>query len=343
MSAANASGGASKPPFTSDEFGPVTGLAVPDRSIETIARVAQVLARYDEIHVETERHLMIEAHYELVIAVGLAMPNRPQIGGRVLGPSGSGKTTAARHFQQKVERRGGFADGQKPVLIVPLDRACTSRRLFSAILRELGDGFYEKGTEELLQKRAYEGLRRLGVKLLVIDETQHLKFRSTARNDITDTLKRVLDDGLCPLMLIGTDDAATLLNDNKQLANRMHPPCDLPPLRLEDKASRVIFKEYVKGIDAALAEKSLTNASSRLSENRRLSCLMEISGGVLGRVSNLVRIALARAIARGADIVEVCDLSAATNSWAVEQGFINYDPFCVGVRAKPSKTQGDRN
>lgn len=343
MSAVKRAGAASPSPFSPDEFGPETGLAAPDRSLETIGRVAAAIAAYDGIHVETDRHDAIQSHYELVMACGFTTKGRPQLGGRVLGPSGSGKTTAARFFQAAVEERGLHAAGEKPVLIVPLDRACTSRRLFSSILRELGDGFYEKGTEELLQKRSYEGLRRLGVKLLVIDETQHLKFRSTHRNDITDTLKRVLDDALCPIMFIGTDDAVSLLNDNKQLANRLHPPCDLPPLDVREAADRRIFKDYVLGIDDGLVEAGLMSRISRLGEKRRLSCLMEISGGVLGRVSNLVRAALAEAVGRGAEIVEVCDLAAATSSWAIAQEFIDYNPFLTGVRPKPSRAQDGRH
>jgi hypothetical protein len=236
-----------KPAFTTEEFGPVTGSATADRSLSMIAKVAARLAIYDDIHVRTDRHDMIEAHFDLVLATGMATPGRPQLGGRVLGPSASGKTTAARRYRTTVEARGEHADGERPVLIVPLDRACTSRRLFSSILRELGDGFYEKGTEEVLQKRSYLGLRERGVKLLIIDEVQHLQYRSTPRSDVTDTLKRVLDDAICPLVFIGIDDAAPFLNANKQLANRLHPPCDLPPLDIWNETQRATFKAYACG------------------------------------------------------------------------------------------------
>ena len=73
---------------------------------------------------------------------------------------------------------------------------------------------------------------------------------------------------------------------------------------------------YTDADARSLVAAGLTLRPSGLSEKRRLSCLMAISGGVLGRVSNLVRAALAHAVARGAEVVEVCDLSAATGSWS---------------------------
>lgn len=322
--------------FTADRFGPVTGRQVEDHSPEAIMRVAVALARYDAIHVRTIRHDLMEAHCDLVMACGIASAGRPQLGGRILGPSGSGKTTAARRYRDAVEARGLHRDGERPVLIVPLDRACTSRRFFSSILRELGDGFYDKGTEETLQKRAYEALRRFGVRLLIVDEVQHLAFRSTERNHTTDTLKRVLDDGLCPLCLVGTDEGRTFLNSNPQLSNRLHPPCNLPPL-LGNGSDRRILKDYVGQLDRAMVDSGLTSQLTALTDRHVAACLLAVSGGVLGRISNLVRAALAGALLRGADRIEICDLSAATASWAVEQDLIDYDPFRLGVRVASKK------
>jgi hypothetical protein len=47
------------------------------------------------------------------------------------------------------------------------------------------------------------------------------------------------------------------------------------------------------------------------------ACLLEVSAGVIGRVVNLLRVALGRAYRRQACRIELCDLQAATASWAV--------------------------
>ncbi|WP_206378795.1 TniB family NTP-binding protein, partial [Sphingomonas sanguinis] len=238
-------------------------------------------------------------------------------------------TVGAVHEDRTVGNPQGHLNPYAPIGVPNLG---SSVGLFSSILRELGDGFYEKGTEEVLQKRSYLGLRERGVKLLIIDEVQHLQYRSTPRSDVTDTLKRVLDDAICPLVFIGIDDAAPFLNANKQLANRLHPPCDLPPLDIWNETQRATFKAYAHGLDKALVDSGLTTRLSGLAKGNRLTCLMAVSNGVLGRVSNLVRSALAEALSRNAEMIEVCDLSAATQSWAMVQGFIDYDPFVSNVR-----------
>jgi len=327
-----------KPPFTADEMLPSTGNPVEDFGDDAIDRVAAAMATYSTIHVVNDRHRQMMAHLKHVVAVGQATKGLPQLAGRILGPSGSGKTTCARFFQKAYEARGLHGEGERPVVIVPLDRACTSRRLFSAILDELGDDYSDRGTEDLLKKRSYQALRRLGTRALLIDETQHLSYRSSERNDVTDTLKRVLDDSVCPLVFLGTDDAREMLNRNRQLGNRLHPPCDLPPLKRKEATDRGVFRAYVDDLDRALVEAGLARRPSGLAEKRRLSCLMAVTGGVLGRISNLVRAALAASIRRNAEMIELCDLSAATETWAVAQGFIAYNPFKLGVaRERPGK------
>ncbi|WP_019831132.1 TniB family NTP-binding protein [Sphingomonas sp. PR090111-T3T-6A] len=320
-----------KSPFTDAEFVPVTGHPAPRMTDAVIAEVAAKIEKYDQIHVVTDRHEQAMFTYKRVMAQSAAS-GRPMLGGRILGPSGSGKTTSARYFRDWVLRQNQHAPDDVPVIIAPLDRACTSRRLFSSILDAIGDDFSEQGTEAILKQRVYRSLRRLNTRLLVIDETQHLRFRSTEANDTTDTLKRMLDDGLCPAIFLGTDEATEFLNQNKQLANRLMPPCDLKPLDRSSPGDRKIFHTYVTELDCELAKAQLTVGKSHLTEKRTLSCLFAISGGVLGRVSNLIRVALDHTLFRGATSIELFDLSHATTSWAVAQDFIGYNPFITGVR-----------
>lgn len=318
--------------FRPEEFIPVTGHARPDRSSSTRQRVAKVIAAYKLIRIENDLHTELHDYLDMVTAVGLEMEGLPRLGGRALALSGTGKTTTAETFRDAYEARALHTPGERPIVIVPLDKACTSRRLFVAILRVLGDPSAEKGTEDVLKARTIMTLKRLRVRLLVIDEIQHLTERNSEHNDICDVLKRFLDDAVVPLVLLGTDKAAPTLNANPEFANRMLAPCDLAPLRRSKPADRRLFRRYVNALDDALVGRGLANAKSNLAEKRIMSCLIEVSGGAIGRVSNLVREALMIATKRNADRIELCDLSAATSSWAIAQGFIKYDPFRLGVR-----------
>lgn len=317
--------------FTSDELLPATGHMLPQENYAASERVASTLGKFVDIRISNERHDRLISYLERLTAIGIATSNGRKMGGRALAPSATGKTSSAEAFRTKYEARGLHSEGERPVIIVPLDSACTSRRLFAAILRTVGDPLCDTGTEDILRSRSYVALKRLGCRLLIIDEVQHLVARSSVRNDICDVLKRFLDDGIVPLALLGTDEATELLNKNVQLASRLHAPFDMPPLKTSSLEDRKLFKAYVANLDQALVDTGILKRKSGLDAARTLTCLFKISGGVLGRVTNLIREALIHAVEREAEYVELYDLSFATSHWAVGQGFVKENPFIAHV------------
>jgi len=319
--------------FTAEEMVPMTGSSAPQEGTAVLERLAGALERYREIRISNDRHDKLINYLERLTVMGLASGDGRKIGGRALAPSATGKTTSAQAFCKLYEAKGLHSDGERPVIIVPLDQACTSRRLFAAILRAVGDPLCDKGTEDILRSRAYVALKRLGCRLLIIDEVQHLVARSRLQSDICDVLKRFLDDGIVPLALLGTDEATELLDRNVQLASRLHSPFDMPPLQVGSKADRMLFKAYVAHLDRALVDTGIFRRASGLDASRTVSCLFKISGGVLGRVTNLVREALIHAVERDADYIELHDLSFATSRWAVGQGFVKSNPFEAQVQS----------
>lgn len=319
--------------FTRDDFLPVAGRNSPTLSPDTANRVVEAKKRYRGIYITMPRDHAVMHMAEELRLTALATPGQHQQGGRSLAPTGSGKTSLARQYQRVIEARQEHRAGSRPVVIVALERACTSKRLFSGILRELGDDFYDRGTEDTLKKRAYMLLRVLGVQLLFIDEVQHLNFRSSERNDVTDTLKRFLDDGVVPVIFIGTNDALEMFQRNKQLSNRLVPPCDLDPLDIKSGTDRTIFRQFLRRLDSELVERGILQSLSQLDDIRIVKCLFAISEGVIGRAVNLIGAALEIAIRREAERIELFDLSEATVRWAMAQAFIDYNPFQDGLRS----------
>lgn len=336
MSSDSNSGG-----FEPHERQPLTGNTHPDDSEAMIELAASKLDLYNDIHIKNVRHDRAMGHYRRVMSQ-VRRKGRPLLGGRILGPSGSGKTRSATFFQSMIRESIGHGPELEPVIIAPLDRACTARRLYVSILTAMGDSFANAGSEDVLKQRTYSFLERNKTRLLIIDETQHLAFRSTENNSTTDTLKRFLDDAVCPLVMTGTDEAASFLNKNRQLSNRLMPPCDMKPLSRKSRDDRTIFANYVNDLDIAMFKAGLTLTKSDLANKRTLSCLFAITGGVLGRVSYLMRVALEHAVMRGASHIEIYDLSEATTMWAVEQEFIEYNPFVSGVLAFNGKGGRDK-
>jgi hypothetical protein len=317
------------PTFSEKELRPSTGSPVEDFSLETARSSAAKVGAFDGIYLQHEAHRRAFGQFDYLRELNRAPgPKRAM---RLIGPSSAGKSTAIEQYEHIVARRGGTSEGAIPVLSVKLDRACTTKRLVTSILDRYGDEYSDSSVESTLRRRAYLCIERFRTELIFVDEVQHLAFRSSERSDPTDALKRMLDDGVVSLVFAGGPTALPLMQRNIQLANRMIAPCDLLPLQFGRPEDHAAFRSFVRRLDAAMVERGITSKPSGFDEPRLLRCMFVVSAGLLGRVVNLVRIALEIASRRGADVVEVHDLSKAVREWAVPQLIAKYDPFSAGI------------
>lgn len=314
-------------PSSQDPNRPVTGKDLEDWSAEMNDEVVEKLALFDTIYLAYPRHTEFHSRCDLLVKLGRATRGRPQKGLRVLAPSGSGKSTAAEAFIRLVEAKTKRTETDIPIVMIKLDRATTSKKLICSILDEFEDAYVQSGTEFTLKKRMYACFTRFNTELLVIDEVQHLNFRREEKNDVTDMLKRLLDDGVVPVVFLGTDDATDMFTRNVQLAARLLSPCDFSPLRYERPLDRELLTQYVVELDRAMVAVGLVPQLSGLGTPWIRGCLAAVSGGVIGRISRLLYAALEIAARRGADYIEAYDLAEATDRWAIAQEITTGNPF----------------
>jgi len=317
------------PTFAAEELVHSTGSPIPMISQATAVATAAKVALFDGIYLQHPGHRKLFAQFDYLRELGRA-GSGPKRGMRLIGPSSAGKSTALEQYERLDAKRHKQEDGHVPILRVALDRACTTKRFVTSILDRYGDEYSESSVESTLRKRMYACIERFRTELIFVDEVQHLNYRSSARSDPTDALKRILDDGVASLVFAGDETALPLMRRNIQLANRMIAPCDLMPLTTagQDPAT---FKSFVKRLDKAMVDRGVTKRSSGLDGDQHLRCLFVVSGGLLGRVVNLVRAALEISARREALFVEPCDLSGAVREWAIPQLIVKYDPFSMGI------------
>jgi hypothetical protein len=246
---------------------------------------------------------------------------------RALGPSGSGKTSAIMAFIRRFLATTPRTADRVPIVFVTLERTATSKRLMISILEYFGDSYSSRGTEQSLKMRVKACFERFGTELLIIDEIQHLNYRNSERSDVTDSLKRLLDDGVVPIVFLGTDEANDLFTKNVQLGGRLISPCDFKPLDLRQSADRALLAGYVTLLDQALVDKGIFQELSHLEDPFVLRCLDAVADGVIGRVSRLLEIALEIALRRGATRIEKYDLALAVDRWAIPNGLTATNPF----------------
>ncbi len=196
-------------------------------------------------------------------------------------------------------------------------------------MQALGDEFATSGGEEVLKGRARAFLERGNVELIVLDEVQQLvrSKRTASAWNASEALKRVLDDGFAPLVLMGTEEALPLFKANKQLNGRLLAPFDLDPLDAAVKADSDLFKGYCGRLDEQLVLKECLSSKIGMMEPTIVIALFEVSKGVVGVVSRLVAEAMQIAWRRNRTEVTVDDLSLAVDRWAIPGEFCRTNPF----------------
>ncbi|MET3761885.1 TniB family NTP-binding protein [Sphingomonas sp. UYEF23] len=326
------SGKKSKSPlgaFSPEELLPSTGYpdARPSPAKSAATRVRDQLVR--SIYIHNPNHVNVFKALDLVISLGVK--GEFQTGVRNAARSYAGKSSSADEFARIVAARGTYPAGSRPVVRVELEQACTSKRFWTSILNEYGDGFASSRDEEGLRRAAYDAIAKYGTVLLIIDEVQHAGYRSKGSSAATDVIKRFISDAQVGIGLFGNEDALELLQSNNQLSHRLIEPCDIKPLNLSDTGDQARFRTFVRKYGEALVAHKLFGEMASLSDPRVIDCLMAISGGYLGRVSTLLKIAGRRAFMRDATTIEICDLSHASTAWAVEQRLTPKDPFRYGT------------
>ena len=289
--------------------------------------IALKIARFQQIYISYPPHREFHERCEYLVQLGRATRGRPQKGIRALAPSGSGKTSAAEAFVRFVHARAPRTADHVPIVFVSMERAATPKRLMVSILEYFGDPYSTSGTEQTLKSRVKACFERFQTDLLIVDEIQHLNYRNSERSDVTDSLKRLLDDGVVPIVFLGTEEAEGLFTKNVQLGGRLIAPSDFKPLDLRIQSDRALLAGYTTMLDQALVAQGILPEISNLQDPWILERFHVVTGGVVGRVSRLVEVALELALRREATRVERCDLARAVDRWAIPNGLAETNPF----------------
>lgn len=306
-----------------------TGKADEENSRAMNDVITDVEARFDEIYLNYPRHKQMQLAIDRIRLHGIKVKgsNRPMRGLLITGPTGSGKTTGIEEYVAHLVREGAYADGRMPVLYLRLRKKVTVIKLLRAILAKFGDRHARRRDEDELIEQVRNCIERAGVEVIVIDECQHLRNKSTDNLEVTDQLKTFLDDCIAPVVFVGINEAQEMFDENLQLAGRCADPVSLTPLQLTKDADVALLTKFLELLDEQMVQRSLTNRASSLNSPYIVTCLHLASAGVIGQAYRIVRAALLIATSRGALFVEAYDLSLAVERWAMRNKVCTNNPF----------------
>lgn len=211
----------------------------------------------------------------------------------LVGDSNNGKTALLNRF---LNLNGSYVQDETNKLIVPalLVQAPTEpdeKRFYTLILDSLFAPCNPSERIEMKQQRVIHLLKRVELKILIIDEIHHvLAGNMIKQRSFLNVLKYLSNELRISLVCSGTRDAFNAIQTDPQLANRFEPKVlkkwsnDEEYLRLLASFEKLLpLKEPSMLIEASLANKILAMSEGLIGEISKileLSAILAIESGM---------------------------------------------------------------
>jgi hypothetical protein len=195
----------------------------------------------------------LAAHKLLVEEIELVLRGGPRVVVALLGPSGMGKSELLKDIGER------FADrvtdtGRSIVLRVSFPAGSTSDAVAARIIMEILGLPIVKGSRSDKRERAIRLLKSSGIRVVVLDETNHAaearstRATQTNANRLTaDWIKEIVEEAKVSVILAGLPHSRRVLTDNEQLEGRALRPIEMHPYAWHIETDRGAFCRLVEG------------------------------------------------------------------------------------------------
>ena len=157
----------------------------------------------------------------------LTYPRTHRMPGLLLvGETNNGKTMIINRFRQLHPAQDN-PEGEAialPVLIVQAPPTPSEGRLYDSIMEKVACPFRHNDSPGRKQFQVVTVLRRVGLRLLIIDEIHHVLAGSLLQqHNFLNTIKHLSNELQIPIVGVGTREAFNAIQSDPQLANRFEP------------------------------------------------------------------------------------------------------------------------
>lgn len=211
----------------------------------------------------------------------------------LVGDSNNGKTALLNKFL-RVNQSFVEEETSKlvvPVLLIQAPPEPDERRFYNAILESLFAPYNSSEKIEMKQQRVIHLLKKVELRLLIIDEIQHvLAGNLSKQRSFLNVLKFLSNELRISMVCSGTKEAFNAIQTDPQLANRFEPKVlkkwrnDEEFLRLLASFERLLpLKEESMLIEPSISTKILAMSEGLIGEISRileLSSILAIESGV---------------------------------------------------------------
>lgn len=165
----------------------------------------------------------------------------------LVGESGVGKSTLLARYAAEHSPVEHEEFTEVPVLYVVLGPSPTPKTLAHTLLRALGDPKWNMGREVELTARLVFLIRQCRVRLVIVDEANHLIDRGGAKtlHTAADWIKRLVDATRVSFVLAGIPRITRLLDTNDQLRERFREVIGIDRLSVANRSSELEFRNVL--------------------------------------------------------------------------------------------------
>ena len=257
----------------------------------------------------------------------------------VVGPSGVGKSHALRYlesrYQKQMVKRPSTIDRDNyglmltnEILYVETPSPASRGALIDVMLAAL-EPYPIPIRQTLAEQRGRLSslLRRANVRLIIIDEFQHLigTKKKTIVAEVADFVKSLLNEKICPIVLAGTEGVLRVMEETNQLQTRMYSKEVLRPFSWERPDEQDIFRNYLVEMEDHLKFEKKSN----LGDVARAYRIFFATRGLIGETARLLDRASEIATRAGlSSITDNCFAVAIDQAWILDDK-VPCNPFRV--------------
>ncbi len=266
----------------------------------------------------------------------------------ILGEAGVGKTTLARSWIRTAQQPASEERQRQPYRYISLPAQATPKAILASLLVELGDTVPLRGAEWAMMERLQRALRTSPVRMLFIDDMQHLLNRDTQRirYSCVEMLEHIIAQTGISMVFLGLRETEPIFSVSPRLEQLVGTPRILRPFEWNHENAATIqeFRVLLKTIDL-----NLPFDPSGLGEEETAYGIYYATDGILAWIMRLIRYASMNAIQAQEATLSGHGLAVAYNACIAQTmlGLGKLNPFSTpdfreGLRSRSSTRSNEK-
>ncbi len=220
----------------------------------------------------------------------------------LIGPTNNGKSMIVEKFRRTHPASTDADQEHIPVLVVQMPSEPSVIRFYVALLAAMGAPLRLRPRLPEMEQLALALLRKVGVRMLVIDELHNvLAGNSVNRREFLNLLRFLGNELRIPLVGVGTREAYLAIRSDDQLENRFEPML-LPPWEADEDCCSLL---------ASFAASLPLRRPSPIATLDMARYLLTRSEGTIGELAHLLMAAAVAAVESGEEAINHRTLSMA--------------------------------